>query len=240
MNGIMPRWIALLAVLLATGISGALLSGCAGTAVDQNDPGALMREAEEDIKSDHYQIALDKLRSIKNKFPYSKYSLEAQLRIADVYFMQEAYPEAAAAYESFADLHPKHEKVAYALYRVGKSYFNDVPDPIARDLTSAQRSLDAYSDFLRRFSTSAEADEARKDVTQLRKLLAEKEFYIAEFYLKRSSYRAAKPRLEKVITMYPETEAAKEAQKKLAGIEENVRKEIEEENASAGRNAGKK
>src|SRR5436305_4595321 len=90
-----------------------LYAGCAGTPVDENDPASLFKDAESDIQSDHYQIAVEKLRSIKNKFPYSKYALDAQLRIADVYFLEESYAEAAAAYETFKDLHPKHEKAGY-------------------------------------------------------------------------------------------------------------------------------
>src|SRR6478736_2451275 len=86
-----------------------LFTGCAGKGVSEEDPASLYADAEEDIKSDHYQIAIDKLRIIKNKFPYSKYAIDSQLRIADVLFMQEAYGEAAVSYETFRDLHPKHE-----------------------------------------------------------------------------------------------------------------------------------
>src|SRR5690242_7436832 len=81
--------------------------GCASNPVDENDAASLLKDAEEDIQSDHYQIALEKLRIIKNKFPYSKYAVDAQLRIADVFFLQEAYADAAASYEAFRDLHPR-------------------------------------------------------------------------------------------------------------------------------------
>ena len=60
------------------------------------------------------------MKTIKNKFPYSNYATEAQLKIADVYYMQESYGEAAVAYEAFRDLHPKHEKVPYAMFRIGE------------------------------------------------------------------------------------------------------------------------
>ncbi len=53
------------------------LWGCSGKSVDENDPKALFEDAEESIKGDQYQIAIDKLRMIRNKFPYSKYSIEA-------------------------------------------------------------------------------------------------------------------------------------------------------------------
>ena len=193
-------------------------TGCSGKAVDENDPGALYGEAEEEIKSDHFQLAVDKLRAVKNKFPYSKFSVDAQLRLADVYFMQESYAEAAAAYESFRDLHPKHEKAPYAMFRVGKSYFNDIPNPISRDMTPAQKALDGYQEFLHRYPQATDAAEAQKDVAQIRKLLAEKELYIANFYFKREFFESALPRFKKVIETYPETDAAKEAQGKVDKI----------------------
>ena len=99
---------ALLQLLLGLSLAGAL-HGCAGRVVDDNDPASLLADAEDEIKSDHFQLAVDKLKEVKNKFPYSKFSIDAQLRLADVYFMQESYADAAAQYETFRDLHPKHE-----------------------------------------------------------------------------------------------------------------------------------
>lgn len=193
-----------------------LMSGCSSDAVTENDPAALYKDAEDDIKSDRYQLALDKLKMVKNKFPYSKYAVDAQLRIADVYFMQELYPEAASNYETFRDLHPKHERIAYAMFRIAKSYFKDMPSNVARDLTSAQKCADAYNDFLRRFPTAPEATEAHGDLEKARLMLASKELYIGNFYLYHNFYESARPRFQKVIDMYPETQAAVEARDKLA------------------------
>ena len=201
-----------------------LFSGCAGKPVDDSDPASLLADAEEEIKSDHYQIAIEKLRTIKNKFPYSKYALEAQLRVADVLFMQESFAEAAASYETFRDLHPRHEKVGYAMFRVAKSYFKDIPDPISRDLTSAQKAVDAYNEYLKRFPTAPEATEAKEDLASSRKVLAEKELYIGNFYFKRDYLDSAKPRYEKIVSKYPETDAARQAREKLVQIEETHKK----------------
>lgn len=199
------------------------LGGCAGKSVDASDPAQLYQDAEEEIKSDHYQVAIDKLRIIKNKFPYSKYSLEAQLKIADVLFLQESYAEAAASYETFRDLHPRHEKVSYAMFRAGKAYFLDIPDPISRDLAPAQKSSEAYGEFIKRFPTDPQADEARKDLAESRRILAEKELYIGDFYRKRDFPASAKPRYEKIVALYPDTPVAKEAQTRLAQVEKEIR-----------------
>lgn len=227
-------WVVLIFVALSLG-----LPGCAGKSVDEGDPTSLMKDAEGDIKSDHYQVALDKLRVIKNKFPYSPQAIEAQLKIADVYFMQESWTEAATSYETFRDLHPKHEKAPYAMFRVGKSYFNDIPSPISRDLTPATKALDAYNDFVKRHPNAPEAKEAREDIGSIRRILAEKELYIANFYYKRDYYESAKPRFEKILEMYPETEPAKEAKTKLERtlkfIEDEKREKAKEEKKEPGK-----
>jgi outer membrane protein assembly factor BamD len=223
-NGISAFFV--LIALSGTATSLVVLSqGCSSPGVTENDPAALYKDAEDDIKSDRFQLALDKLKEVKNKYPYSKYAIDAQLRIADVYFMQEMYPEAASNYETFRDLHPKHERVAYAMFRIAKSYFNDMPGNVARDVTPSQKAADAYNDFLRRFPDAPEAVEGRKDLAKARGLLADKELYIANFYMKHEFYESAKPRYQKVLDLYPESPAATEAKAQLDRANERIEKE---------------
>ncbi len=194
------------------------MAGCSSAPFSDNEPERLYKEAVEDMEDDHFQVALEKLKTLRNKFPYSSYATEAQLKIADVYFMQESWAEASLAYEAFRDLHPKHEKVPYAMFRASESYFNDLPGTVARDLTAGQKALDSYNEFLRRFPTAAEAPEARKRVAECRRLLAEKELYIADFYNKRDVTVSARPRYQKILDLYPETKSAEEAKAKLARL----------------------
>jgi len=220
-----------LSLFLVLGLLGSSTSwmGCAGKAFDENDPAILYREAEEDITNDHYQLALDKLRVIKNKFPYSKYSLDAQLRIADVYFMQEAFGEAALSYESFKDLHPKHERVPYAMYRTAISYYSDMPDNVSRDMTSGQKALDSFGEFILRFPNAPDTPEAQKKVTEVRENLAQKELYVGNFYYREDEYDSAKGRYSKILALYPETKAAEAAKGRIAKIEQLPKKKSDKE-----------
>lgn len=199
------------------------IGACSNPQIDENDPASLFKEAEEEIQSDHYLIALEKLRALKNKFPQSKYATDAQLKIADVYYLQGAYPEAAASYESFRDLHPNHEKTPYAMFRIGKSYFNDLPSTTARDLTPGQKALESYQAFIHLYPNAPEVPEAKGDINHLRSLLAEKEFSIGEFYFKREIYDSCKPRFKKVIELYPETAWAEKAKEKLSIAEKKTK-----------------
>ena len=202
--------------LIAGALFTALFSGgCAGKAINESDPAAVYQAAEEDIEDAKYELALEKLRMVKNKFPYSNYSAKAKLRIGDVQFQQENYLEAAASYEGFRDLHPNHESVTYAMFRTGESYYQDIPGNIARDLTSAQKALDAFNHFLERFPQDPQTQTARERVKSIRNTLAEKELYIASFYRRQDQVQSARARYQKLLTLYPDSEFAKEAKEKL-------------------------
>lgn len=204
---------------------GLVLSGCSGKSVEEMDPGELYETANQELSNDRYALAIDKLRLIKNKFPYSRFAKDAQLKLADVYFMQESYVEAALAYESFKDLYPKHERVSYAMYRVGLSYYNDIPDVLARDMVSGQKAIDAFVEFLRKFPEAPEAEDARYRLSDTRRALANKELYIGNFYYKRDHFESAKQRFDKILAIYPESDAAKEVQTKMARVEQGAQEE---------------
>lgn len=194
-------------------------SGCSSADIDENDPTALMKEANEDIESSRYILALEKLQKVKNQHPYSKEAVEAQLRIGDVYFLQESYAESAATYEAFRDLHPKHPKLSYAAYRVGLAYYSDLPGNHARDLSSGYKAQDAFRDFLEHFPNDENAPAAKAKLVETRGVLAEKEIYIADFYYKREMWEAAKGRYTKVVNLYSDTGFAESAKKRLQAIE---------------------
>jgi outer membrane protein assembly factor BamD len=191
------------------------LGACATIAVDENDPSTLFKSAEDEIRSDHFILAAEKLRSIRNKFPYSQFAPLAQLRLADVYFLQESFGESAVAYETFRDLYPQHDRSAFALFRIAKSYFRDTPSQVARDLASASRAAEAYRVFLRKYPTDPLHDEAAQDLATAEDLLAKKEKEIANFYSKNGQNKAARTRLEKLVNLYPKTPTAAEARQEL-------------------------
>lgn len=211
-------WLLLFSV--ATGlVASAGLVGCSSAEVDENDPAALMKDAEEDIDSSRYILALEKLQKVKNQHPYSKQAVEAQLRIADVYFLQENFAEAAATYEAFRDLHPKHPKLPYAAYRVGLSFYSDMPGNLARDLSSGFKAQDAFKDYLARYPADENVNSAKEKLAETRKSLAEKEMYIGNFYYHREMWESARNRYSKVVNQYADTPSVRGAQERLKALD---------------------
>jgi outer membrane protein assembly factor BamD len=208
-----------------------IFTGCSGDSINAENPEVLMKDAEDDIKGDRYTLAIEKLRIVKNKFPYSSQSVAALLRMADVYFMQESFAEAGPAYESFRDLHPKNEKIPYALFRIGESYYNDMPSTAARDMGSGNKALEAFQVYVEKCPTDLNIETGKKRILETKAKLAEKELYIANFYYHQDFYESAKARYLKMIGLYPDSEQAKEAREKLAYVEKSIEKGTPEVNS---------
>ncbi len=177
----------------------AFLASCSSTVKDTNTPEGAFQAGEEYEKDELYEEALQKYSETKNKFPYSRYAVEAELRIADVHYKREAWIDAQNAYQLFKDLHPKHSKIAYVTHRLAMSYFNQLPSTIDRDLSVADKAILFFDDVTKNYDKSEFVEEAKAKRAEARKMQAEKALYIAEFYYIRDIYDSALIRYEKLL-----------------------------------------
>ena len=200
-----------LAILATLFTFSLVIQGCASKGVNESNPKEMYDDANQDIENDRYLLALDKLRVVKSKFSYSNYGALAQLRIGDVYFLQDSFTEAAAAYETFTELYPKHDKAAYALFRTGESYFKDIPSTIQRDMKSAESAISTFTLYIKKYPAGDSIEKAKDMKGQAYNKLAEKELEIAKFYIRRKKADAAKLRLQKILDQYGEAKVAPEA-----------------------------
>ena len=200
-----------LAILSTVFTLSAIIQGCASKTINESNPKEMYDDANQDIENDRYMLALDKLRIVKSKFSYSNYGALAQLRIGDVYFLQDSFTESAAAYETFTELYPKHEKAPYALFRSGEAYFKDIPSTIQRDMRSAESSISSFSLYLKKYPNGEFATQAKDMKLKAYNKLAEKELDVAQFYIRRKKPDAAKARLQKILDQYGESTVAAQA-----------------------------
>ena len=175
---------------------GLLVSGCSSLEKNSNAPEGAFAIAEEFDKSERYEEALRRYTDVKNKFPYSNFATKAELAIADVYYKQESYGEAQVAYQMFKELHPTVPNIDYVQFRIGMSYFNQLPSTIDRDLTQANDAILNLSEVVTKYPNSEHAAEAKEKRSATIKMLAEKEEYIADFYFKRKIFDSALGRYE--------------------------------------------
>lgn len=181
------------------------------------------KAGEELLKDGSYPDAQKFFEYVRTKFPFSKYAALADLRLADAKFQQGQFAEAADAYASFVKLHPSHEDVDYAEYRIGESYFKDAPSEFAlfppayeKDLRQAKKASEALHAFLTKHPTSKRVPDAKKLLAEIDDRLAAHEWYVGEFYFKRGHWAGAAGRYEALVEKYPASRHVAEALLKTA------------------------
>lgn len=191
-----------LRVIIIFASLGLVISGCSSIEKNSSEPEGAFAIAEEYDQGERYEEAIRRYSEVKNKFPYSNYATKAELAIADVYYKQESYAEAQVAYQMFKELHPTAPQSDYVQFRIGMSYFNQLPSSIDRDITLADDTIIHLSDFIAKYPNSPYINEAKEKRSVAIKMLAEKEEYIADFYFKRKIFDSALSRYEGLYKNY--------------------------------------
>ncbi len=177
---------------------------CVEKDIDPSDPAAAFVRAREPYDDEMYEIAIQRLGEFKSQFPYSKHTPDAELMIADSHFQLSRYAEAASAYEQFVKLHPRHEKAAFAQYRVGESYWAEAPDDIDREQDYTLKSIAEWEKLVSGYPDSKESSQAKELLNKGRRRVAEHSDFIARFYCKQEIYHACAYRYLQLIEQYPQ------------------------------------
>lgn len=170
-----------------------LLSACSSDKPEgKTEAEILYKEAEELMKADRFILATEKLNLIKTQHPYSFYATPAELLQADILYEQENYVEAAAAYLLFRDFHPRHEKIPYVVFKIADSYYKQIPDTIDRDLEPAIEALKYYDEVIQKYGDTSYKKDAERRIEKAKKMLRQKDQYIADFYFRTKEFSAAR------------------------------------------------
>lgn len=151
----------------------------------------LYKEAQEYVNAKRYLLAQEKLNELRLQYRYSQYAIAAELLNADILYKQGHFSNAALAYITFKEMHPRHDKIAYVVWMVAESFYKQVPSTSDRDLTSAKDAMRYYIELIELYPDSEYRDEAMKKLRECQSMLEEKEKGIADFYFKTKSYDAA-------------------------------------------------
>jgi outer membrane protein assembly factor BamD len=178
------------------------LASCASDEKNADTAEGAFKIAKEYEDAERFEIAIQKYSDVKNKFPYSSFATASELAIADVQYKRESYPEAQIAYQNFRDLHPKHPKVDYVIFRTGMSYFMQLPETIDRDLSLATDAIYSFDNLIKSYPNSEYLKEGREKREKAYIMLGQKELYIADFYFKKELYDSALLRYESAYKKY--------------------------------------
>lgn len=198
-------------------VSVLLLSGCALFEEQygmEKSAEELVFEGSSAFASQDYKTAVKAYTDLKDWYPFSKYAILAELKIADAHYHLENYGEAILAYEDFEQMHPRNEAVPHVIYRTGLCWFNQI-DTIDRDSTPAEKSLVQFQRLIDRYPQSEYTQKAEKNIKECRANLSGHELYVADFYFKTEKYKAALKRYEFIVENFPSTKESQMALNKI-------------------------
>lgn len=221
-----------------------LLSGCAGnqsTADLEKAERSLYLEARSAMDGNNFIRSIELLEALETKYPLGRFSEQALLEQIYAQYRSQNFTAARATAERFIRLHPRHAQVDYAYYMKGLSSYMagrymleglELIDISERDLGATRDAFAEFDTFLRRYPDSRYATDARQRMLYIRNVLARREIFIAQFYIKKGGYVAAIKRSQYALENYPTAGVSGDALAALTeaylhlGMEEQARETL--------------
>jgi len=163
------------------------------------------------LENDEWLDAAKYFAFVKARFPYSKFAVLADLRIADAAFGAGSHLEAIDSYKQFIKFHPTHEMVenGYASFRIGESYYKMLPDDwflvppsYEKDQTATLDAMRELTTFQKKFPKSPYFARSEKMRKECARALAAHEWYVARFYWDRNRPMGTVLRLRTLLDKY--------------------------------------
>ncbi len=194
------RWasfVFLLALLMAQ-----LVVGCSSDEKKADSAEELYKSAQRASENGMNEEAIRRFNQVKSKHPYSQFAILAELGVADSHFNLRSYPEAQVAYQNFREMHPKFSRIDYVIYRLGLSYYHQIPSSASRDLALAPKAIGIFEELLKLYPNFESIKDAKEKRDAAISLLGEKEIYIADFYFRTGKWDSARLRYENAVRKY--------------------------------------
>ncbi|MBS1150319.1 MAG: competence lipoprotein ComL [Myxococcaceae bacterium] len=163
------------------------------------------------LDSKNYAEAQKYFDYVKSKYPYLEAAKVAELRLADTDFERDRFGEARDRYLTFVKIHPTHPRLDYAAFRAALAYYKDIPSDFfllppseEKEQVNVRNTLTAMKDFIRTYPDSTHQAEAKTVLDDVKKRLAEHEWYVAGFYAKRDKWPAVINRLNIIARDFPD------------------------------------
>jgi outer membrane protein assembly factor BamD len=204
-----------MAKYLMIAIAGAgLLTSCGFHAKKYADPitkdtkqpdKVLFDRAVDDIEHGRYEIARITLNTLINTYDQSEFLAKAKLAVADSWYREggtASLAQAEAEYKDFILFYPTMEEAAESQQKICLIHYKQM-DKSDRDQSQAIRAEDECRQLIVQFPNSKYVDETRQLLRNVQEAIAEGEYMVGSFYLKRGDNSAAIARLNHVVEQYP-------------------------------------
>jgi outer membrane protein assembly factor BamD len=190
-----------------------LLSGCTffGSRPNTVAPAASLYETGERLLlQDKLEAAREQFSWLAERHPESELAPVARFLVGETYYRAKDFEKAATEFDSFVTLYPGHQIADLGQYRLARSYFDQMPT-LERDQKITAQSLAEFQKLIRLYPESRYAPDAIVKIEACRLRLAQKELWIADFYMRQGKYESALARFDTVLRDYGRTQAAPQA-----------------------------
>lgn len=154
------------------------------------------------LRMKNYVEAIPVFEELRDKYPMSPYAVLAELRLGDSHYHKYEYIEAAHFFDNFRRLHPSNPQVDYSIFMRGLCAYQQMLS-CDRDQTFAEEALEQFQQLVELFPQSPYAGRALMRIAEARRLLAEREIFVADFYMRKLNYAGAIERYNRALKRYP-------------------------------------
>jgi outer membrane protein assembly factor BamD len=168
---------------------------------------ALVDEGNRAFDDKKYVRAIDRFSKLRTDYPFSPLITQAELKIADAYYLNQQYPEAINGFKEFQSMHPTNENMPFVTLRLGQAHFDQFTSS-DRDQKNTEIAKGYFENVITNYPKSPQAAEAKEKLAKTLDILAEHEFTIAQFYFQQQRFPPARDRFEEIIRKYKDTPTA--------------------------------
>jgi len=145
-----------------------------------------------------YGDAQEYFSKLKDRFPFSPFSLKGELALGDAYFLDKDYIHALDSYKEFEALHPSNENIPYVLYQIANTNVS-MFKTIDRRQENVKEGLEYLYRLVETYPKSQYAEAAKEMILKSRRILAEHEIFVADFFWRTEQYGPAWHRYQYVV-----------------------------------------
>ncbi|MBV8134724.1 MAG: outer membrane protein assembly factor BamD [Deltaproteobacteria bacterium] len=187
------------------------LLSVAGCAIKKAPSGEdYYQQAQSNFAHHEYNAAIENYQLVIDKYPFSPYAEDAELKIGLAYYEMKEYAEAIGALDDFQRMHPTSKNLDLVSYYIAMSYYTQIGRE-DQDQTKTEQALKHFEIIEQRFPEGSFAELARQNANVCREMLARHEMVVGNYYFKRANFRAAESRLAELMQKYPDTPIAPDA-----------------------------
>ncbi len=193
----------LIVVLLCVSLSGCGVIDYLFLKPHPQTPLELLEAGKDALEAKDYKRAAEYFEKLKDKYPFSPYTVEGELLLGDSLFYAEKYSEAVEAYKEFESLHPGDKRIPYVLFRIGVAdYLQKRTVDLPQD--RVKEAIEYFTRLIQGYPNSPYLNRARQYIKKCRFLLAQHQVYVANFYWRTRRYFAAWMRYRFIIRHFPD------------------------------------